>query len=188
MATLIVCNIMSLDGYYADATGNPLVLPMDDAFDRHNLEVLGGADRILLGANSYRMFMGFWPAQATNPEAGETHRAFGELYGRLPVSVVSDSLTDDDVAPWRARTTVVPRDQAEAHVKGLSGTVAVFGSRITWTSLLAAGLVDQVHLVVGATVLGGGTPLFAEPIAGLTTAGVERLDGSDNVLLRYRAA
>ena len=112
------------------------------------------------------------------------HRAFGELYGRLPVSVISDSLTAAEVTP---ETTVVPRARAQAHVQELDGVVVVFGSRVTWTALLAAGLVDEVHLVVGATVLGGGTPLFTARVAGLITVGVERLEGSDNVVLRYRA-
>jgi len=77
MGRLIVCNIMSLDGCYAATDGNPLVLPMDVAFDRYNLERLRAAGALLLGANSYRMFMGFWPGQAGNPEAGEVHREFG---------------------------------------------------------------------------------------------------------------
>ena len=38
MRKVIVNNIVSLDGYFADETGNPLALNMDAAFDRGNLE------------------------------------------------------------------------------------------------------------------------------------------------------
>lgn len=189
MGRLIVCNIMSLDGCYAAADGNPLVLPMDDAFDRYNLQRLRAADALLLGADSYRMFLGFWPGQAGNPAAPEVHREFGARYGRIPVTVVSDSLTADDVAPWREQTTVVPRADAPARVTQLKarteGDIVTFGSRVTWNALLAAGLVDELHLIVGATVLGTGTPIFTAPAGGLATTECRRLDGSDNVLLRY---
>ncbi|WP_339153573.1 hypothetical protein [Actinomadura luteofluorescens] len=91
MARLVVCNIMSLDGFYADNDGNPLVLEMDAAFDAHNLERLRAAEALLLGADSYRMFMGFWPAQAGNPEASTVNQKFGGIYGRIKVNVISDS-------------------------------------------------------------------------------------------------
>lgn len=192
MSRVIVCNIVSLDGHYADTNGNPLVLPMDGAFDRYNLELLRTAGTVLLGANSYRMFMGFWPAQADNPEAGEVHREFGGIYGRIPVTVVSDSLTADEVAPWRSQTTVVSRADAATHVKELkatgTGDVVIFGSHVTWNALLAAGLVDELHLIVGATVLGEGTPVFTAPVNGLVPTETRRLADSNNIVLKYSVA
>jgi dihydrofolate reductase len=191
MSHFIVCNIMSLDGYYADSDGSPLVLPMDAAFDQYNLELLRGADALLLGATSYRMLMNFWPAQATNPQAGDVHREFGDLYSRIPVTVVSDSITPDETAPWRARTTVVSRAEAATHVKELKtntvGDIVTFGSRVTWNALLAAGLVDELHLIVGPNALGEGTPIFTAPANHLTPAETRRLDNTTNVLLRYTA-
>ncbi|GLH95428.1 dihydrofolate reductase family protein [Phytohabitans aurantiacus] len=188
MSRLIVCNIMSLDGYYASTDGNPLVLPMDAAFDSYNLQCLRAADTLLLGANSYRMFMGFWPAQADNPQAGDVHREFGAIYSRIPVTVVSDTLTAQDIEPWQERTTLVGRADAAERVKQLKaggGDIVTFGSRVTWNGLLAAGLVDELHLIVGATALGEGTPIFTAPVTGLAPAEVRQLEGSDNVLLRY---
>jgi hypothetical protein len=36
MRKLIVCNIMSLDGYYTGPDNNVMAMPMDEAFDAYN--------------------------------------------------------------------------------------------------------------------------------------------------------
>jgi riboflavin biosynthesis pyrimidine reductase len=53
-----------------------------------------------------------------------------------------------------------------------------------WNGLLQQGLVDEVHLMVGPSALGGGTPIFTNAAA-LVLLDVHRFAGSDNVLLRY---
>ena len=66
MRKLIVTTIISLDGYVAGPGGNPMALPMDATFDAYCAERLGSADTLLLGATTYTMFHGFWPAVADN--------------------------------------------------------------------------------------------------------------------------
>ena len=46
MRKLIVCNMMSLDGYYEGPGKNVMVLPMDQAFDSYNAERLRAADTL----------------------------------------------------------------------------------------------------------------------------------------------
>jgi hypothetical protein len=46
MRKLIVCNIMSLDGYCAGPGGNVMVLPLDEAFDAYCAERLRAADTL----------------------------------------------------------------------------------------------------------------------------------------------
>lgn len=46
------------------------------------------------------------------------------------------------------------------------------------------GLVDELHLIVGATGLGSGTPIFTGAVGGLRLEEARKLDGSGNVLLR----
>jgi dihydrofolate reductase len=51
----------------------------------------------------------------------------------------------------------------------------VFGSRTLWADLLAAGLVDQLHLMVAPAVLGAGGPAFDGPLpASLRLVGTRR--------------
>jgi len=76
---LIVCNIMSLDGYYARPDDNVMVRPMDETFDAYNLERLRAADTLLLGRVSYEMFSGFRPSVQDDPAASDTNRQFSRL-------------------------------------------------------------------------------------------------------------
>jgi dihydrofolate reductase len=63
--------------------------------------------------------------------------------------------------------------------------ILMFGSRRVWNELLTAGLADELHLMMGAVVLGAGTPAFTSPLTSLRLFDVERRDGSDNVVLLY---
>jgi dihydrofolate reductase len=200
MRKLIVCNIMSLDGYVEGPGGDVMVLPMDDFFNEHNLERLRAADTLLLGARTYTGLKSFWPAVAddptvspavaTNPEVAGVARETGQRNNQIQKVVVSDSLSAGDTAPWTDTTTIVRRadaHQAIADLKSQPGRdILMFGSITLWNDLLTAGLVDELHLMLGATILGGGTPAFATdqapPLRLLTTG---RRDSSDNLLLRY---
>jgi dihydrofolate reductase len=200
MRKLIVSNIMSLDGYFEGPDRNVMALPMDGFFDEHNLERLRSADTLLLGATTYMGLKGFWPAVAENPEASPAvainpavaglHRETGQRNNEIQKVVVSDSLAAEDTEPWTETTTIVGRAEARravAELKDRPGKdILMFGSRTLWNDLLAAGLVDELHLMVGAAVLGGGTPAFATgPFPPLRLGSVRRGGGSDNVLLRY---
>jgi dihydrofolate reductase len=168
-----------------------MALPMDSTFDEYNLERLRAADTLLLGRASYQGFMGFWPAVADDPAASEVHRETGRIDRDIDKVVVSDGLTTEDIAPWQDTTTVIRRADVAQHIGELKAgpgrEILTFGSHTMWNHLLDLGLVDELHLVVGATVLGGGTPIFTGPAKGLTLQDVRRFDGSQNALLRYSA-
>jgi dihydrofolate reductase len=188
MRKFIVCNNTSLDGYFEGPGKDVMALPMEQAFDDYYVERMRAADTILLGASSYLGFMGFWPAQVDNPEATDMQKEVGRIYREIDKVVISDSLTPDQVAPWTETTTLVPRSEAEARVKALKQQagrdILTFASRTTWTPLLRAGLVDELHLLVGAGVLAEGTALFDAPVTGLSLLDHRRI-GANAVLMTY---
>ena len=202
MRKLIVTSIVSLDGYVEGPGGNVMALPMDHSFDAYNAERLRAADTLLLGRKTYEGFKSFWPQQADNtdpelvklladqPERLATIREISRLNNAIDKVVVSDSLTEDDTDPWRDTTRIVRRSDAHKQLAELKhatgGDILIFGSRTLWNDLLAADLVDELHLMVGAVVLGDGTPAFAGgSTASLQLIDTRRWDGSENVLLRY---
>lgn len=202
MRKVIVNNIVSLDGYFADEMGNPLALNMDAAFDRGNLESIASADLVLLGRDSFDGFSAYWPfvADAPAPEdpdapearaVDDTNRAISRHYNRLPKVVVSDRGPVPADNAWAGSATVISRGEAadwlaRARTEG-GGSIVVFASHVLWNALLADGLVDEVHLMVSPVVLGAGVPVFTAP-ARLELVAVRRFDDSSNVQLRYRPA
>lgn len=200
MRKVIVNNIVSLDGYYADESGSPLALNMDAAFDEANLDSIKTADMVLLGRDSYDGFSEYWPyvADAPLPDSpgtqaegafSEANRALSRRYNTIPKVVVSDRGPIPAGNAWAQSTTVVSRADACTWIAdakcGGEGDIVIFGSRRTWNGILAAGLVDELHLMVSPSVLISGVRLFAEP-ADLDLIECRRYEESPNVQLRYR--
>ena len=200
MRKLVVASLVTLDGYVAGPGGNPMVLPMDHFFDAHNLERLRAADTLLLGATTYVGLKSYWPQVAQDPTVSpavqqdpsviEVHRETGQRNDVITKVVISDSLSDADTAPWAETTTIVPRAESHDAVRALKeqdgSDILMFGSRTLWNDLLAAGLIDELHLMIGG-VVGDGVRAFDSTPA-LRLLDVERRQGSDNVLHRYPVA
>ena len=170
-----------------------MAMPMDHAFDSHNVERLRAAEILLLGRNTYEGFKAYWPSIAGDEESDAVNREISRRNDAIEKVVVSDTLTPEQTDPWRATTRIVRR--AEAHERiaelkdGDGGEILVFGSGTLWNGLLAAGLVDELHLMVGPVVLGDGTPAFTTPPATrLSLIDTLTFDGSDNVVIRYAAS
>jgi dihydrofolate reductase len=199
MRKLIVCNLMSLDGYYEGPGKNVLALfeyrredyPLDESFDVYNAERLRAADTLLLGRASFEGFKSYWPPVVDNPQAAPIQREISRLDNTIDKVVVSDTLTEADKDPWR-NTTIVRRADAYAHIAALkrqSGQeILMFASRTLWNDLLAHNLVDELHLMISPVIVGGGTLLFdGQPPNTLRLIDSHTWAGSGIVLVKYQA-
>lgn len=189
MRKLIVCNIMSLDGYYEGPGGDVMAMPFDVGFDEYNAERLRSASTLLLGRRSFEVFKSYWPPIADDPQALPVEREISRLNNAMDKVVVSDTLQPEQAAPWH-NTTIVPRADAVERIAGLKresgGEILVFGSHTLWNDLLSAGLVDELHLMIGAGVVGDGTPIFdGKPAASLRLIGTRTWPDSSLLLAQY---
>lgn len=192
MRNLVVCNIVSLDGYYEGPGGDVMALPFDQGFNEYNAERLRAADTLLLGSKSYEGFKSYWPPVADNPDVTPVEREISRLNGAIEKVVVSDSLTPDQTAPWH-NTRIIRRADAHEEIAKLKDgpgrEILVFGSHILWNDLLANGLVDELHLMIGPGVLAAGTPAFeSQPPVSLQLMDTRTWPDSSLVLIRYAVA
>ena len=190
MRKIIVANMMSLDGYYSGPGKDTSVLPMDEAFDASNGERLRAADTFLLGQKTYDMFRSFWPSVANDASASPTNRDTSRLMNAMEKIVISDSMPLKQKEPW-SNTRVIRRADAHkqlAQLRQQAGKeIFIGGSHIMWNDLLVNGLVDELHLMVGAVILGDGTPIFPKKLeVALELIETRKWDGSENAMLRYR--
>lgn len=192
MARLIVSILGSLDGYCAGPGGRLDGLPMDAAFDAHNLQCMRRAGTLLFGARTFPMFEAYWPRVHRSRAVEPVQREIAERVMAAHKVLVSDTLTVDPASPW-ADAELLRRAQAPARIAELKATpgpdLLIYGSHRLFNALLADGLVDELHLLVGNVLLGGGVPTFEPGVAQRwTLLGQRRLPGSDTVALHYACA
>ncbi|KRB46133.1 dihydrofolate reductase family protein [Terrabacter sp. Root181] len=121
---------------------------------------LGEADGLLLGRRTYRNFARDWPQMTDHP--------FGGIMNALPKYVASHGPTQPVWRPTKILSGDLPTQVAE--LKQQPGReLQIHGSARLARSVLAAGLVDTLRLVVAPVVLGQGRRLFPDdgPPAGL---------------------
>ena len=194
MGKIIVSTMVSIDGYTEGSGGDVSQMPMDLAFAEHNADRVRSAGRLLFGATTYRGMVQYWPNQLDNPDAIPEDRYIASRYATdLGITVVSDSLTRDDIPVWSDRTEIVSRAHAHDHLANLRETedddILVFGSRTLWTDLLAHGVVDELHLLIGPKVVAGDQHAFTGlPQIDLALLGARTWKDSSTVVLSYRPA
>jgi dihydrofolate reductase len=110
-------------------------------------EEIGKIDALLLGRKTYDIFAAYWPHQSDE---------IGGTLNRVPKFVVSKSLS----APGWAGTTVLPDATAAGRLRVEYGEVHMFGSGVLIRSLLAADVLDRLHVWLYPVTLGQGKRLF----------------------------
>jgi dihydrofolate reductase len=167
-------------------------MPFDDAFNTHNLGLLEEADTMVYGGTWFANNLAHWAAVASDPTQSDRDRRIAERVLAVDNVVVSDSFRVDPDAAWAGHTQVVPRADAAAHIQmlkdGSGGHLLMFGSATTWNPLLERGLVDELIVLVGPGLTGGGSRIYAGNHVDLSLIDAQVLRDSQLVALRYAAS
>jgi dihydrofolate reductase len=192
MRKLVVSTMVGIDGCFDGPNRDLSLLPMDDFFSVHNAERMQAADVLLLGGPlSYRDFSGHWPTQLDSTDP--TQRLIAQRCEEVRKVVVSDQLPERPAGVWAATTTVLRRSDALDRLAELKredgGDIVLFGGRTLANSLFAAGLVDELHVMVAPVMVPSGTRAFDEAVLpSLRLIDARRHDGSQNILITYERA
>jgi dihydrofolate reductase len=162
MGKLVVSQFITLDGVAEDPGGAEgferggwaFEFARGPAGDQFKLDEVMAADALLLGRRTYEGFAAAWPGRTD--EVG-----FADKFNGMPKYVVSSTLSDPE---WN-NTRVLGADLSAAvdWVKQThAGDILVNGSLMLSQALAAAGLVDELRLMVFPVVLGSGKRLFAD--------------------------
>ncbi len=117
-------------------------------------EIAERSEALLQGRRTYQVSAAAWPDRAGDP--------FADWINEAQKYVVSDTLTDADLT-WNP-TTIIRGDELDDQVSSLrdqpGGDVYIYGSLSLVRTLLAAGLLDELILMIEPITLGSGKTLF----------------------------
>ncbi|MCU0307708.1 MAG: dihydrofolate reductase family protein [Thermoleophilia bacterium] len=112
-------------------------------------------DALLFGRRTWQGMAAAWPGRAGDP--------FADRMNALPKHVASRTLSDADMT-WNS--ALLPPDRTLAAIGDLRAVegrdLVVWGSASLVRDLLAAGLVDELRLMIEPVLLGGGKRIFPE--------------------------
>jgi dihydrofolate reductase len=130
----------------------------------HRLALYGEEQRMVFGANTYRLFARFERLRGSSPEADKAGDPWVTQMRRLPATVVSTTLQES--LDW-PEATLVKGDAVEvvARLKEESEVpLRSHGSVSMNRALMAAGLVDRLQLTIFPVITGqtGAHPIFQD--------------------------
>jgi dihydrofolate reductase len=168
---------MSLDGYTSGPNEQidwlaPHITPQAKAYFKKMRE---RSDTILVGRVNYEGYLSYWPRVKDDPKAARDDVELSRWLDDVAKVVFSRTLRE---VTWKnARLARTSAAEEVAAVKRAPGKDIIIqnSTRLTQT-LLAAGLVDELNIMVAPAVVGAGRALFA---------GVPRIDLGPAELTRF---
>jgi dihydrofolate reductase len=149
MRKVVAYELVSLDGVAESPDG--FFPDWDDAMESNLAEVIASQDTVVLGRSSYEEWADYWPTSDVEP--------FASFINSVEKYVATSSPLDRD---WPNATAVegdLPEFVRELKTRG-GGDIGVHASISVAQALLAAGVVDELRLVVSPMVAGSGRRLL----------------------------
>jgi dihydrofolate reductase len=158
MAIITASMFMALDGVVDPSVGNWHFPYYNDEMGKA-VEETHDADVMLFGRVTYESFAGAWPGREV---AGEQDAQFAKRLGDMRKIVISHKPLQFTWRNSEQLTGDVVKGVGALKADPAIGRIALSGSVSVVRELLAAGLLDELHLFVHPILAGSGLRLFAE--------------------------
>ena len=162
--SLISAMQVTLDGYILDPDGEAQWV--DSWAD--GVELVQPVDTFVLGGGMFPEYEQFWTAVLDDPAAVANmlgrdpyprEVTYAQVAKETPHLVLSTTLTE---SIWPSARIIRDIDELGALRQQPGGAVYVVGGPGLLTSLMNAGLLDELHLIVHPVATGGGTRVFGD--------------------------
>ena len=183
MAKLIYSAITSLDGYVADQDGNFDWAAPDEEVHTFVNDLERPVGTYLYGRRMYEVMV-YWETAHTVADQPPFVQDFTEIWQAADKIVYSKTLQTVSSARTRIARGFDP--EAVRQMKARAGRDISVGGPDLAAQAIRAGLVDEYHLFVVATVVGGGKQSFPNNVRLQLELLDERRFGSGVVHLHYR--
>ena len=183
MSRLIYSTLASLDGYVEDAGGKFDWAAPDEEVHAFVNDLERPIGTYLYGRRMYETMV-YWESVDTGPEQAPVMRDFAELWRAAEKVVYSRTLESVSSARTRLERDFDPA--AIGRMKEESERDIGIGGPNLAAAALAAGLVDELHLLAVPVVVGGGKPWLPDGVRWRLELVEERRFESGTVHLRYR--
>lgn len=182
MANLVIAQILSLDGYVADADGRFDWSVPDEQVHQAVNDLHRTIGTCLYGRRLYEV-MAVWQTFGTDPEE-PVEKDFGDMWRAADKVVYSTTLEEVSTPRTRLERTFDP--EAVRALKGRSEKDLSIGGPTLAAHALRAGLVDDLHLFVSPVVVGAGTRALPDGLHSALALMDERRFDNGVVHLHYR--
>ena len=150
----------TIDGFVAGPNGELdwMALPFDDELTDYENNLIDACDTILLGRKMTDGFMNYWEGVLKQPESPEY--CFAEKMINTPKIVFSKTIKE---SKWR-NTTLANGDIVEEieELKKKNGKdIIVYGGANFVSNLIKENRIDEFHLFINPTAIGGGLEIFS---------------------------
>lgn len=145
--------MVSLDGYFEGQNHDLSWHNVDAEFNAFADEQLDETDTLIFGHKTYELMANFWPTQQAMDIAPDTAK---RMNSSQKIVFSSQSFT-----PTWASTNAYTDIKMLDELKQEPGkSIIILGSSNLCLSLLEAGLLDEIRIMVNPIVIGKGTALF----------------------------
>ena len=174
---VVLYELMSLDGFADEPGERDWLRDTGSKLGDFLAATIATQDAVLLGRRTYEKWAPYWPTSAVQP--------FADFINSTPKYVFTSTRQELD---WsNSRAVAAPAASFVADLKETpGGDIGIHGSLSLARDLLAAGLVDDLHIVLAPSLAGNGVRLFGggEQLQRFDLVDVERSGGC--LLLQYR--